>query len=112
MLKKVGFISGGIVLAAAIFFAFAYRPACSCCVADKITISEIKYGRFVESIPLSGTMKDKTVVVDIDELYFRRIKTGLRANIITDTVSLFVARIDSIVDNGRFTADLKFIDPK
>jgi hypothetical protein len=80
------------------------------------TISTITYGEFVEFIPQTGiydTTKGKSqLTIPFDELYLDRIEPGLVATTSIDGKDylLTITRVDSTIQNGRFTAEAKFQD--
>jgi hypothetical protein len=88
-----------------------------CKAADlRLTISTITYGEFVEFIPQTGiydtTKGSAQITIPIDELYFDRMELGLIGTTTADSKDyLFtVTRVDSTVQNGRFTIEAKFQD--
>ncbi|MGC3945244.1 MAG: hypothetical protein QM762_12150 [Chryseolinea sp.] len=83
---------------------------------DKFTIGTVNYGPFVEYIPQTGHIevdsitKHPHVWVDIDELYFPRISTGLNATTTFNNrdYKLKIDEINPVVANGRFRVRLEF----
>jgi hypothetical protein len=76
------------------------------------TISTVTRGIFSETIPQSGKIIDGKLIVEIDELYLSRIKTGLRAisSINNKDVRFQISHVDSTIINGRFSVVMDLAD--
>jgi HlyD family secretion protein len=109
MIKILAYIVAGFILIAGTFIVMSPHTKRGPCVMPRfLTISDVTLGGFVESIPASGEMKDKSVAAKIDEFYVRRIQVGLHA--ISDHADLIVTNVDSTIVEGRFSIELKFKD--
>jgi HlyD family secretion protein len=109
MIKKLAFMALGLLLIAGTFMVISSRTRSGPCrITGTFSVSDVTFGKFTESIPSTGEIKDKSVVATIDELYLRRIKVGLNAS--NNNTDLIVTDVDSTVKEGRFSIKLKAKD--
>ncbi len=78
------------------------------------TLSTVTFGEFSEFIPQTGTFDTlkQCLVVPIDEFYHDRLSKGLIATASYNNAdySLEVTDVNTEVNSGRFTVEMKFID--
>ncbi len=84
---------------------------------DKIAVDTVKIGKFSRWIPTTGTMRTlkdstKVVVVAFDEFYLLDIKKNLTASssVHNRIIELIITEVDTTVVDGRFTAQLEFVE--
>ena len=115
-LSKLKYFAIGIaVLVAALFFTRPRRTTCGPGL-DRMTVSTVAYGCFVEFIPQTGVIEVDTtnrchnVKVPIDELYLSRIEPGLRVETTFDNIDyeLSITNVYPTVVDGRFEVDMSF----
>jgi hypothetical protein len=108
-----------VFIAAFVVYDFFYGGRRGGCVLDfdrRISIGTITYGLFTETIPQTGTIapdssgSSQKVLVEIDEVYLKRIFVGLKATatIIDRDHRLLITEVDTVVRHGRFSTWLKF----
>jgi hypothetical protein len=82
-------------------------------IPPRLSISEVTYGTFVQSIPANGKINsDSLVDVELDQMYFEKIKVGLHATseINAKIYRLRIHEIDTTLLNGRFRVKVSFRD--
>jgi HlyD family secretion protein len=79
---------------------------------ENATISTVTKGVFSETIPQTGKVLDGKLVVEIDQMYQRRIKKGLTATSTFNNVDLNfkISAVDTTIRNGRFSVQMDFAD--
>jgi hypothetical protein len=115
--KKFGIVT--IVGLLLLLFLYLASKDKMCRNVPYLAISTIEYGLFIEFIPQTGYVKldsifpqNSTIKVTIDELYFSRMKVGLEAitQVNSAEFNLKIVNIDSVLENGRFNVDMKFMN--
>src|ERR1044071_6013376 len=109
MLKKLGLISGGLLLIVVVFAAWPRPRTRACFLAERFTISTVEHGEFIESIPLTGTLTDKKIITNIDK-HYGKIKVGLKGT--SPEGDVIVVGVDTTIRDGQYTATLEYQDPK
>jgi HlyD family secretion protein len=87
---------------------------CCRCFAGRgyATISTVSRGIFSQTIPQNGKVTDGKLVVEIDQLYLPRIKTGLSATSSTNNVQLnfHISHVNDTIVNGKFSVVMDSAD--
>ena len=83
---------------------------------ERLTVSSVNYGLFVEYIPQTGTVSQDTVAntsivkVSIDQLYLPRIVAGLNATTTLNNTdyTLEITNVFPTLTEGRFSVNMVF----
>ena len=120
-MSKIKYVGIPIVVVLTVcFWLFSREIRCRFPAANKVVVSAVEYGPFVEWIPLTGVFLLDTIPhmhdvrVHIDEMYLRRMAVGLKATTeLEDSVyALELAYIYPDVVDGRITVDMNFVGLK
>src|SRR5687768_12265123 len=118
-MSKIKYLGIAIVVVSAVcLWLFTKEIECRFPAVNKLVVSNVQYGPFVEWIPVAGVFSPDAIPeihhvrAQIDEMYLRRMVVGLKATTqLEDSVyALELAHIYPHVVDGRINVDLNFVD--
>ncbi len=117
MRKRLFIFSGSIAI---VFIAYLFFPSRQVgCVLDleKVVLSTVHSGKFVEPIPFSARIVNDSsvqkIVGELDALYFSRVSLDSKASTFLNGIeyTFEITHKDTVLQEGRFHVTLSSVDP-